>query len=93
MDRDKQIDVMRKRNIDLSEQIKELQLHLEYNRQLNSEGYQAAKDFIEELKNIKENWLETLNRIYDLETEYQGLISDMKEIKATMLSVLKRNQP
>lgn len=91
MDREKQIDVMRKRNIDLSEQIKDLELKLEYNKQLNSEGYQTAKELIEELENIKENWLETLNRLYDIESEYQGLISDMKEIKETMLSALKRN--
>lgn len=91
MDREKQIDVMRKRNIDLSEQIKDLQLKLEYNKQLNSEGYQTAKELIEELENIKKNWLETLNRLYDIESEYQGLISDMKEIKESMLLTLKGN--
>lgn len=91
MDREKQIDVMRQRNINLSEQIKDLQLKLEYNKQLNSEGYQTAKDLIEELENIKENWLETLNRLYDIESEYQGLISDMKEIKESMLSTFRHN--
>ena len=91
MDREKQINMMRKRNIDLSEQIKDLELKLEYNKQLNSEGYQTAKELIKELENIKENWLETLNRLYDIESEYQGMISDMKEIKETMLSALKRN--
>lgn len=91
MDRSKQINVMRQRNINLSEQLKELQLKLEYNRQLNSEGYQTAKKIIEDLENIKENWLGTLNRLYDIETEYIKLISDMKEIKQSMLSAFKYN--
>ena len=91
MDRSKQIDVMRQRNINLSEQIKDLHLKLEYNKQLNSEGYQTAKDLIADLENIKENWLETLNRLYNIESEYQGLISDMKKIKESMLSACKHN--
>lgn len=91
MNRDKQIDVMRKRNSNLSEQIKDLQFKLEYNKQLNSEGYQTAKELIEELEDIKNNWLEALNRLYDIETEYEGLISDMRNIKEVMLSTLQKN--
>lgn len=84
MDRVKQIDVIRKRNMDLTDQIKDLQLKLEYNKQLNSQGYQAAKELIQELEAIKGNWLEALRKLYETEAEYQGLISDMRNMITTI---------
>lgn len=80
MDRSKQIDLIRKRNIELSQQIEDLQLHLD----LNSKGYETAKDLITELENIKDKWLETLDRLYDKETEYDKLLSDMKEVNRNL---------
>lgn len=90
MDNNKQIENIRKRNIDLSEQIKDLQLKLEYHKQLNTESYQAAKDLIADLENIREEWVQTLKRLQDVESEYQGLISDIREIKENMVSAFKR---
>ena len=81
MDNNKQIENIRKRNMELNEQIKDLQLKLEYHKQLNSESYQTAKDLIEDLEKIREEWLETLQRLHDKEIEYQSLISDLMKVR------------
>lgn len=91
MDNNKQIENIRKRNMALSKQIDDLKLKLEYHKELNMESYQTAKDLITDLENIREEWTQTLQRLHDVESEYQGLISDMKEIKENMLSAFKLN--
>lgn len=89
MERTKQIEITRKRNAVLSEQLKDLQLKLECNQQLNAQGLQAAKDLIQELESVRASWMDALNRIYDMEGEYQGLLSDMKEIKERLMNLNK----
>lgn len=91
MDNNKQIENIRKRNIELNKQIDDLKLKLEYHKELNTESYQTAKDLIADLENIREEWTQTLQRLHDVESEYQGLLSDMKEIKENMLSVFQHN--
>ena len=91
MDNNKQIENIRKRNMELNKQIDDLKLKLEYHKELNTESYQAAKDLIADLENIREEWIQTLQRLHDMESEYQGLISDMKEIKANMVSAFRLN--
>ena len=91
MDNNKKIENIRKRNMKLNEQIDELKYKLEYHKELNMESYQTAKDLIADLENIREEWIQTLQRLHDMESEYQELISDMKEIKENMVSAFKSN--
>ena len=91
MENNKQIENVRKRNIELNKQIDDLNYMLEYNKKLNTESYQTVNELIDDLENIREEWLETLQRLHDKESEYQGLISNMKEVKENMLSALKHN--
>ena len=91
MDNNKQIENIRIRNMELNKQIDDLNHMLEYHKQLNSESYQTAKDLIADLENIREEWIQTLQRLHDMESEYQELISDMKEIKENMVSAFKSN--
>ena len=44
MDNNKQIENVRKRNIELNKQIDDLKYMLEYHKQLNTESYQSAKN-------------------------------------------------
>ena len=81
MDNNKQIENIRKRNMDLNNQIDDLKHKLEYHKELNTESYQAAKDLIAELENIRKEWLDTLQRLHDKEIEYQSLISDLMKVR------------
>lgn len=81
MDNNKQIENIRKRNMELNKQIDDLKYMLEHHKQLNTESYQAAKDLIAELENIRKEWLDTLQRLHDKEIEYQSLISDIMKVR------------
>ena len=81
MDNNKQIENIRKRNMELNKQIDDLKYMLKHHKQLNTESYQTAKELIEELEKIREEWLETLQRLHDKEIEYQSLISDIMKVR------------
>ena len=81
MDNNKQIENIRKRNMELNKQIDDLKYMLEYHKELNTESYQAAKDLIAELENIRKEWLDTLQRLHDKEIEYQSLVSDIMKVR------------
>lgn len=87
MDRSKQIETIRKRNIELTEQLEDLRFKLEFNSQLNEEGYRQAKDLIDELEGIKQEWLLSLNDLNDKREKYSALIADLEEIKKIMVSM------
>ena len=53
MNKVKQLETIRKHNLELSHQLDEAKFELEYNSKLNAEGYQRAKDLIDDLYGIK----------------------------------------
>lgn len=87
MDRSKQMETIRKRNAELTERLKDAEFKLEFNSQLNMEGYQRAKDLICELEKIKEDWTMALNDLNDKREKYSNLISDLQEIKKIMVNM------
>lgn len=87
MDRSKQIETIRKRNVELTQRLKDAEFKLEFNSQLNMEGYQRAKDLICELEKIKEDWTMALNDLNDKREKYSNLISDLQEMKKIMISM------
>ena len=86
MDRGKQIDILRKRNIELNKLIDDLKFKIDYNEQLNSEGYKQAKDLINDLEKIRKEWLESIQILREKEKEYDDLISDLQEMKKVMIT-------
>ena len=83
----KQIDAIRKRNAELTKQLEDMKFTLEFNSQLNMNGYQQAKDLINDLENIKQNWISALNDINDKRLQYSILIDDLQSIKNIMTSI------
>ena len=84
MDRGKQIDLIRKRNTQLNEQLDKVKFELEYDRMLNREGYKYAKDLISELEDIKKRWIEALEDLKNKQDEYQMLVDDIKRLRDRM---------
>lgn len=80
----KQIDMIRKRNTELVKQLDDLKFQLEFNSQLNMNGYRRAKDLIEDLEKIKQDWLLALDDLNNKRMEYSKLISDLQKIKNIM---------
>lgn len=81
MDNNKQIENIRKRNMELNKQIDDLNYMLEHHKQLNTESYKTAKELIADLENIRKEWLETLQRLHEKEIEYQSLIADIMKVR------------
>lgn len=86
MNTSKQIDIIRKRNVDLSQKLEDLQFKLDYQSQLNTGSYQTAKELITELINIKDEWNKSLKILQDRDAEYQRLINDLKKLRKIMIS-------
>lgn len=84
MNKKKQIDLIRKRNIELSKQINDMKFKLEFDSQLNMEGYKRAKDLISDLEHIKSEWIEIIEDLRKKDIEYSYLISELKQIKNIM---------
>ena len=87
MNRQKQIEIIRKRNTELSKQLDDVKFQLEFNSQLNSEGYQRARDLIVDLEKIKQEWLIALDDLNDKREKYSYLISDLQEMKTIMVNM------
>lgn len=87
MNRQKQMDIIRKKNAELSKQLDDMRFKLEFDSQLNSEGYQRAKDLINDLEKIKQEWLLTLDDLNDKREKYSYLISDLQKIKNIMVGM------
>lgn len=84
MDKTKQIDAIRKRNAELNKQLDDMRFKLEFDKQLNSNGYQRAKELIEDLEKIKKDWLSALDDLNEKRTKYSLLITDLKTMKSIM---------
>ena len=80
----KQIEAIRKRNAELTEQLDNARFELEHNSQLNMNGYQRAKDLIGELEAIKQEWIIALEDLNKRKEKYTLLIADLQEIKKIM---------
>lgn len=83
----KQLDIVRKRNSELSKQIDDLKFKLEFDKQLNREGYQNAKDLIADLEIIKMDWLKVVKELQNYKVQYSILIDDLKQIKTIMINM------
>lgn len=86
MNRTKQMDIVRKKNAELSKQLDDIKFQLEFNSQLNMNGYNKAKDLIVELESIKQDWLKSLNDLNNQKEKYSDLVNDLHEIKKIMIS-------
>lgn len=84
MNKDKKIDLMKKRNKSLTEQVETLQFELDYNTSLNNEGFQRAKDLIVELEQLKARWEESIAELDKCRDEYESLIFELREMKKIM---------
>lgn len=83
----KQIDTIRKRNAELTKQLDDLKFKLDFNEQLNMNGYKQAKDLIVDLEKIKQDWESSLADLNDKRNKYSELIVELQEIKNIMNSM------
>lgn len=83
----KQIEKIRKRNAELSKQLDDMRFKLEFDSQLNMNGYQRAKDLIDDLERIKNDWIVSLDDLNDKRIKYSYLITDLQEIKNIMVNM------
>lgn len=87
MNKVKQVDTIRKRNAELNKQLEDLKFKLEFNSQLNMNGYQHAKDLIEDLEKIKQDWISALVDLNNKKEQYVKLIDDLQKIKSIMIGM------
>lgn len=87
MNKLKQVDVVRKRNAELTKQLDDMRFKLEFDSQLNMQGYQRAKDLINDLEKIKHNWINALDDLNDKRAKYDCLINELQEMKKAMVSI------
>ena len=87
MDKSKQIDTIRKRNIELTKQLDDIKFQLEFNSQLNMNGYKSANNLINELEKIKQDWLIVLEDLNDKRIKYSCLINDLQDMKKIMVDM------
>lgn len=85
LDKKKKNELLRKRNSDLNNRLKDLKSELEFIRNVNSEGYKKAKSLIEELENIKNEWDICLNDLKSKQEEYDSIIFSLKKLKNGVL--------
>lgn len=87
MNKVKQLETIRKHNLELTHQLEEAKFELEYNSKLNAEGYERAKDLIDDLERIKKEWLFSIEELKHQKDKYTDLINDLCEIKKIMTDV------
>lgn len=85
MDIDRQIEVARKRNIDLQKRIEDLTVKLDLAKELNTAGYDKAKEMITDLDTIHQAWVQELNSLKKEREECALLISDIRKMRDELL--------
>lgn len=83
MDRNKQTEIIRKRNAQLSKQLEDLKIAFAYDKTLNREGYKHARNLIADIENLKREWEDALTKIREKQDEYQTLVKDLKKFRNT----------
>ena len=81
MDNKKKSELLRKRNIDLNNKLKDLKSELDFIKNVNSESYKKAETLIIELEKIKMEWNDCLNNLKNTQKEYDSLLFYLKKIK------------
>lgn len=84
MDKNKQADIIRKRNAKLTKQLEEVNTGLELDRFINGESYQRAKNLITDMELIKKKWITALDNLYEKQAEYDRLIGEVKDLRKRM---------
>lgn len=89
---EKSMDILRRRNAQLSEQIKQLEelqnnykqinhLNKEYEKHDPDYGDRRVSELIADLEEIKKEWLDLLDELKRERDEYKGLIEDMRMVR------------
>ena len=84
------IELLRKRNTELSTQLEDLKFQLEYQKVLQGGSTKRAKDLIVELENIKKEWGKSIAEIDDYKAQYEELIAELRDIKKSLIELTKR---
>lgn len=88
----KKNEILRKRNIELSQYIEVLEAELaESIEKINSTDYEHLETLINEIEDIRNKWLMLLNSLYEKENEYSKLIAEVRALKKQMETVEFRN--
>lgn len=89
---EKSMDILRRRNAQLSEQVKQLEklqdsykqirhLNQEYEKHDPAYGERHVSELIADLEEIKREWLDVLGELERERDEYKGLIEDMRMVR------------
>lgn len=89
MDKQKQIELIRKRNYSLSEELENLKLKMDFDKELNGQGYEDVKSLVSDLENIKTEWEQSLSELKVSQAKYDCLVSDLRTIRNEMLKGIK----
>lgn len=74
MNVEKKIDLLKERNIELSNQVEDLRKKLDKKNEIPNHSD------IEELEDLKERWEESISNLKKYEEEYESLIARVKEL-------------
>lgn len=74
-------DIIRQRNIELSQEIEELKSQIDVIIGVNADSVSRANELIAEIEEIKRSWLKALEDVCKQRDKYDELIKEMKEFK------------
>lgn len=77
-------DIIRQRNIELSQKIEELKIQIDTIIGINADSVLRANELIIELEKIKRDWLKALEDVCKQRDKYDELIREMKEFKSNV---------
>ncbi len=93
MDSSKRIEILRKRNEVLESELNSLKEIFDENNESNEEDNARASELIQELEDIKAQWLIIIDELKKYRDEYSVLISDLRKMKSILTSGNKLNTP
>ena len=78
----KKEDILRKRNLQLAQEVEDLKTELEQLKETNTSLNTTA--LVEHIENIKNELYSSIEEINELRSEYQTLIEEVKEYRDTL---------
>lgn len=75
---------LKARNIELAKKVDELQQYIDNEIDLNKEQREEVNQLMNALRDLQDEWLDTINELNDIKERYRSLVEDLQSVRRSL---------
>ena len=75
---------LKARNIELAKKVDELQQYIDNEIDLNKEQREEVNQLMNALRDLQDEWLDTINELNDIKERYRSLVKDLQSVRRSL---------